>query len=146
VDELLAADRCEFKSIIKANRESTQNTAALGKLSCCANTSTANSGNLHRYVPKLTEQEKTLLKDNEGCFKCRHLFVPHCSKDCPNYFPDLAMYKTITAKDIDIAKHARKGKTVAAIAPTDNDSDTEPASNPVVVILRQNVNPVTYAV
>ncbi|KAJ6527227.1 hypothetical protein DFH09DRAFT_1094893 [Mycena vulgaris] len=37
--------------------------------------------------PPLTEEERTLLCKNSGCYKCRQVFVEHNSKDCPNGFP-----------------------------------------------------------
>ncbi|KIK38836.1 hypothetical protein CY34DRAFT_90294, partial [Suillus luteus UH-Slu-Lm8-n1] len=67
-------------------------------------------------VPPLTEDERTLLRDNDGCFKCREPFAKHTTANCNNGFPDGATYKTITASTIAAKKAAKKsGNTVAAI-------------------------------
>lgn len=70
-------------------------------------------------VPPLTEDERTLLRDNDGCFKCREPFAKHTTANCTNGFPDGATYKTITASTIaakKAAKAAKKnGNTVAAV-------------------------------
>ncbi|KAG1792518.1 uncharacterized protein HD556DRAFT_1222355, partial [Suillus plorans] len=48
-------------------------------------------------VPPLTEEEWRLLRDNNGCFKCREPFAGHTSNVCSKEFPDGASYKTVTA-------------------------------------------------
>ncbi|KAJ7782935.1 hypothetical protein B0H16DRAFT_1297079 [Mycena metata] len=35
-----------------------------------------------KYPPPLTETERKLLSDNDGCNKCRHFFIGHKSYDC----------------------------------------------------------------
>ena len=73
-------------------------------------------------------------------------FVSHRSIDCPNDFPDPVNYKTITARDVETAKRARKGKTVASVATVDDNSEDEAglSVNPIAVVLGQSVNPVAY--
>ncbi|KAJ7364511.1 hypothetical protein DFH08DRAFT_274161 [Mycena albidolilacea] len=49
--------------------------------------------------PKLTEGERALLNEHEGCNKCRKFYASHHSKNCTNDFPDAASYRTLTAED-----------------------------------------------
>lgn len=72
-----------------------------------------------KLLSKLTEAERKLLMDNEGCFKCRRFFAGHMSKECLNPWPDANTYKTLTAADVAIAAANKRGKkptTVAAIS------------------------------
>ena len=39
-------------------------------------------------MPKLTEEEKRILGDHDGCFRCRRLFAGHRTRECPNGFPE----------------------------------------------------------
>ncbi|KAF9236821.1 hypothetical protein BU15DRAFT_49524 [Melanogaster broomeanus] len=48
-------------------------------------------------LPPLTTEERKLLQDNDGCFKCRLPFQRHTSRNCTNDFPDAKSYKTLTA-------------------------------------------------
>ncbi|KAJ7152616.1 hypothetical protein C8R43DRAFT_886063, partial [Mycena crocata] len=82
-----------------------------------------------RNCPKLTEDEKTLLDDNNGCQKCCCFFVGHVSHNCPNDWPDAASYETLTQAHVDRARANAKSKskataiTVSAIIPNVDDSD-----------------------
>lgn len=66
-------------------------------------------------VPPLTEDERTLLRENDGCFKCREPFAKHTTSNCTNGFPDGATYKTVTAATIAAKKAKKSGNTVAAV-------------------------------
>lgn len=50
----------------------------------------------------LTDVEKDLLSKNNGCFKCRMLFVDHTSRNCPNGWPD-ANIEPITPASVEAA-------------------------------------------
>ncbi|KAG2741811.1 hypothetical protein P692DRAFT_20907082, partial [Suillus brevipes Sb2] len=78
------------------------------------NTTSGKTGAFVR-VPPLTEEERTLLRENNGCFKCREPFVKHSTATCDNGFPDGATYKTITAATIAAKKAKKSSKTVAAV-------------------------------
>ncbi|THH11767.1 hypothetical protein EW146_g7927 [Bondarzewia mesenterica] len=71
-------------------------------------------------LPKLTEAEKTLLRDNNGCFKCRRFHTDHDSKSCTNGFPLGVTYKTLTQADVDTSKcapdHAKPSVSRARVA------------------------------
>jgi hypothetical protein len=88
----------------------------------CTSASTSykqKTGNIH--VPRLTDNERTLLHNNNGCTKCRNFFVGHRALDCPNDWPNAATYRTLTQADVDTAKRNCRGKTapVAAAVPID---------------------------
>ncbi|KAJ8468222.1 hypothetical protein ONZ45_g17322 [Pleurotus djamor] len=65
-------------------------------------------------VPKLTQDERALLHEHNGCTYCRKFYAGH--RRCQNW-PDARTYKTLTW---EMAQQARKlnraGKTVAAVA------------------------------
>ncbi|KAJ3476362.1 hypothetical protein NLI96_g11206 [Meripilus lineatus] len=61
-------------------------------------------------LPKLTDAEKTVLSNHNGCFKCRKFYANHKATDCKNPWPDAKTYKTITEAD-GLAAQAKQGKT-----------------------------------
>lgn len=65
-------------------------------------------------IPPLTVDERQLLKDNSGCFKCRRFFQTHTTPTCPNDFPEAKGYKTLTTEDVEAARKKR-AKPVASI-------------------------------
>ncbi|KAG1839529.1 hypothetical protein F4604DRAFT_1599551, partial [Suillus subluteus] len=84
-------------------------------------------------LPSLTDAERQLLRDNDGCFKCREPFAGHGSSNCTKGFPDGATYKTLTASLI-AAKKAKKGKDVVAAVGVDDDCDTVAVVMPSAVL------------
>jgi hypothetical protein len=66
-------------------------------------------------LPRLTDAERSLFFDNEGCLKCRHFFVKHRTADCPNNFPTPTSYKTQMNDDVNAARH-KASNTVATVA------------------------------
>ncbi|KIK41443.1 hypothetical protein CY34DRAFT_85364, partial [Suillus luteus UH-Slu-Lm8-n1] len=66
-------------------------------------------------VPPLTDEERTLLRENDGCFKCREPFAKHTTSTCDNGFPDGATYKPVTTATIAAKKHKKTAKTIAAL-------------------------------
>ncbi|GBE85803.1 Transposon Tf2-1 polyprotein [Sparassis crispa] len=80
-------------------------------------------------LPGLTDGELKLLRDNDGCFKCRKFFIPKEQRGrdkCTNDFPDAAMYCTLTQADVDAAKHnkenTRPRTAVAAVTKIPDDT------------------------
>lgn len=79
--------------------------------------------------PKLTDKEKKILDDNEGCRKCRKVRQKHVSEHCPNDIPSGDGYKLVCYK-------ATSGSS--STAPTSNpsskctssSSDSRPAKRP----------------
>ncbi|KAF8122259.1 hypothetical protein K438DRAFT_1793260 [Mycena galopus ATCC 62051] len=83
------------------------------------------AGGQSKGCPKLTDEERALLGEHDGCFKCRNFYAGHRSRDCTNGFPDAATYRTLTAADATAAatattaasgeKKAQKSKAVAVV-------------------------------
>ncbi|KAG1802447.1 uncharacterized protein BJ212DRAFT_1304812 [Suillus subaureus] len=76
-------------------------------------------------IPPLTDEECTLLRDNNSCFKCREPFAGHTSATCNKGFPDSVTYKTITLAAITTKKGKKMSHTIVLV-------DTE---NTVAVVI-----------
>ncbi|KIK36858.1 hypothetical protein CY34DRAFT_93677, partial [Suillus luteus UH-Slu-Lm8-n1] len=83
-------------------------------------------------LPTLTDTERQLLRDNDGCFKCREPFAGHTSSACSKGFPDGASYKTLTASAV-LAKKVPKKEVVAAVT-IDEESETIAVVMPSAVL------------
>ncbi|KAJ6492616.1 hypothetical protein DFH09DRAFT_1338217 [Mycena vulgaris] len=96
----------------------------------------SSSSSTNPFPPKLTDVERTLLRENEGCNYCRLPFAGHRFADCPDPMTS-ANHVVVTEKVVADARKACKGKsssnaaagpsksTVAAILPPiTGDSDT----------------------
>lgn len=59
-------------------------------------------------LPSLTDTERQLLRDDDGCFKCCEPFAGHTSANCPAGFPDGTSYKTLTAATISAKRPRNK--------------------------------------
>jgi len=81
------------------------------------NNTSSTSSSAFVKLPRLTDAEKNLLDENQGCRKCRRFFVSHHSTNCPNDYPSAAKYKPLTAEDVSQA-HPR-GKPVASVGPAE---------------------------
>jgi hypothetical protein len=94
---------------------------------------TSSSASSSSFCPPLTENERNLLKENDGCNKCRKFFVGHQSKTCPNDYPKAATYATLTQADVDAAKKG-KSKAVAVVMhgiDKENDSSDDDVQDEV---------------
>ena len=67
------------------------------------------------HVPPLTDEEQSLLRKNDGCFKCHELFAKHTTATCGNGFPDGTTYKPVTAATIAAKKGKRNSRRVASV-------------------------------
>jgi len=69
------------------------------------------------YLPKLTDAERHLLFNNEGCLKCRQSFVSHHSADCPNDFLNSMSIAAVTepAQTATASSSARIAPVAAVI-------------------------------
>jgi Retroviral aspartyl protease len=96
-------------------------------------------------LPKLTSIERELLYDNEGCLKCRRVFVPHHSTDCPNNFPNATNYKPLTQSFVDLIKKRVK-RPIASITSTLNIDEVSVPSVPTTVaaVMGMSSNPTGY--
>jgi hypothetical protein len=80
--------------------------------------SSATTSSTHRAftrLPALTEDERRLLRENDGCFKCRQPFAGHTSNICTTGFPDGASYKTLTSAIIAAKKTKQGNRMVASV-------------------------------
>jgi hypothetical protein len=59
-------------------------------------------------------QSTSSCTQNQGCLKCRRLFVDHCMANCPNEFPNPKKYQMITQAIVDAVK-TRLPRSVGAI-------------------------------
>jgi len=152
IDDLVRAERANFESLAKATREAGRRNNNLCEPSRRGNAynppsssaNTANSASSRPMLPRLTDAERQLLYDNEGCLKCRRVFVPHRSAQCPNDFPNPATYKPLTQTFVDAIK-TRVKKTVAAVyQPNDEPSTSPNAVMPIAVVMGSSNNPIAY--
>jgi hypothetical protein len=155
IDDAIRADRVElFEEIAKNSRAESRKTNPLGEPSRRGNTSyNYRSSNPNTQgststaprarVPKLTEDERTLLYNNQGCLKCRRVFVEHKMADCPNGFPDPTKYKTLTQAHVDRVR-ARVGRTVAAMTRESPEPEVEETSHPIGAIVPTSRYPIAY--
>ena len=108
------------------------------------NTSTtASSSNPTLYPPRLTDEERRLLHDHEGCLKCREFYAGHRAKQCTVTLSGKD-YKVRTIADALRAK-ARNGNRappIAAITEPDNGRTT-PAPDLIAAVFPQNTTFVT---
>jgi hypothetical protein len=148
IDDLIRAERADFDAFTKTTRDNTRRSNMLSEPSRCANvTANPNNSNTSRPVlPKLTSVERQLLYDNEGCLKCRRVFVAHRSTDCPNNFPEPTTYKPLTQSFVELIRKRVK-KPVAAIAgPSNNDEANESSTYaPIATVMGMSSNPTAYA-
>ncbi|KAJ4480368.1 hypothetical protein C8R41DRAFT_922520 [Lentinula lateritia] len=100
-----------------------------------ANTNTGQNG----HLPPLTTNERRLLSENDGCFKCRSFFVKCRTSSSEHEFPlpNGNGYKELNASDVDTARKLRgtvetnkKPRTgpIAAIGVSGADDDDVVAS------------------
>lgn len=125
VDKLMVAERvqtrAELNEMMKKDRDNGRRNNVLTEPSRRANNASLNSTSAApSFSLKLTDKEKSLLRDNEGCFKCRRFYTDHQSKDCKSDFPSGLNYKECTQSDANADKKSRQNKkptnkTVAAV-------------------------------
>ncbi|KAG2746332.1 hypothetical protein P692DRAFT_20820289 [Suillus brevipes Sb2] len=99
IETALRAERRKITTSKKSASSARSNPKAGRNMST---TSISSSSRPFIRLPPLTDNERQLLRDNEGCFKCREPFVQHSSNNCPNGFPDGATYKPFTAAGVVI--------------------------------------------
>jgi len=78
-------------------------------------------------LPRLTNMERSLLLDNEGCLKCRHFFMKHCAADCPNNFQSPVGYNVLTNKDVN-ATCRKQTNAVVTVAESSRGSGNLPVA------------------
>ena len=162
-DDQLHNEREEYERIAKESREAgRRNNSATEpnrrvpnpNTNAASSASTSTSNAPHKQCPALLSSERQLLRDNDGCLKCRRFFVDHRASNCPNNFPSPVNYRTLTQTDVDRAKRNRT-KPIAAVsststlptpAPADTPSDTSMSSqyHHVAAVMGMSTNPTAY--
>lgn len=66
-------------------------------------------------VPPLTPEERKLLCDSNGCYKCRIPYTDNSALTCTNGFPNVSTYKTLTLEDVNKAATCCSSKKINAI-------------------------------
>jgi hypothetical protein len=144
IDDLMKAEKAEFESFARTTCETTRRANALAEPSHHGNAPTVTAAPAASdsclVLPKLLESERRLLYDNEGCLKCRRVFVDHRSTNCPNNFPNPSTYKTLTQNFVDAIKNRIK-RPVAVVVNSDATSVT---AVPVAAVMGSSINPVAY--
>jgi len=132
--ELLAKDRASRLETRRENARPLQNPSRTANTVTNRNASTSNSSSttVSTRLPPLTQNERSLLAANSGCFKCRLPFVDHRSPTCPNPFPTIDTYKTITEAVITAAKARVPKKPVATVVNTETTTTTQV---PIAVVM-----------
>lgn len=104
VDEKLREERKRSRDIFNeetaarnAKRPALANYSRNGNSSRPINVSSATIAAVIKRCRKLEDDERRLLEQYNGCFKCRRYNQSHGAADCPNGFPDGNTYKKITA-------------------------------------------------
>ena len=78
-------------------------------------TKASSNDKAHSRAPRLTTEERKLLQDNAGCFKCQQFFQSHTSSTCTNHFPNAKGYEMLTAADVEAARTKKHAKPIAAV-------------------------------
>jgi hypothetical protein len=119
--EELAEERARIRRMMEAMLKTAKRVATPNAAPASTSTLPArNSQPREGTIPKLTEAEKQLLSDNQGCFKCRRVFQDHMSRDCPNGFPK--KHYAITQALVD--RFRPKATPTAAAAAVDTASSS----------------------
>ena len=100
-------------------------------------TSAADPRGGRTFPPRLTDEERKLLQDNDGCFKCRRFYAGHRAESCTAILSGKG-YKTLTAQDAARAKASRlpsRSATVASITEVIPEEETPPAIRDTVAAI-----------
>lgn len=114
--------KCVALELVKEERKKRN----LSGSSCTVNTNSSSStenrrpysqnnyNKSHNNLPALTEEERTLLYENRGCYKCRHFYMDHIGCNFPYDFPETHVMITpalaATAKAEWEKRHQSKGQ------------------------------------
>ena len=145
-DEMLRDDRKRSRDIFAEEAAlRAQKRPALASHSRFANVGTNSAPNAPsssnntqvRKCPKLEPEERKLLAEHNGCFKCRRFNQSHGAHSCPNDFPDGSKYQKITPyrdaagnapksyRDVAKGTAGSKGKAVTDAAADESNVSEE---------------------
>ncbi len=115
-----------INSLIAARTASTSRSSSTTRTFKSTTSGASASSATTQNLPKLSQSEKLLLNEHQGCYKCRRFYAGHLSGACPNGFPKAETYTPLTqasalkAREGRTAKDSNKSRTVATV-----DVDTE---------------------
>ncbi|KZT24899.1 hypothetical protein NEOLEDRAFT_1178974 [Neolentinus lepideus HHB14362 ss-1] len=88
-------------------------------------------------LPKLSDAKKDLLNRYQGCYRCRCFNVTHRSSECPNGFPKVETYRTLTEADaLAVTRQCSNTRAPAPVAAVIDDGPKD-----VVAAIRKVVLP-----
>jgi hypothetical protein len=113
--------RADAEEAVRAHLKRNRTSAGLSEPSCrynrAPNATPSSSTPITTRLPKMTENERRLLLENEGCLKCRRFFAGHHSNTCPNGFQSAQNYRTLMAEDVNNAHRRNNNGTVVSVTP-----------------------------
>ena len=84
-------------------------------------------------IPKLSEEEKKILNEHDGCFRCRRPYAGHRTRECPNGFPE--KYERVTTAMAEAVREERNRvarQPVAAVLSSIHFDDESPLPSAVL--------------
>ena len=91
----------------------------------------------NQFPPRLTPEERKLLQEHEGCFKCRKFYAGHRSSECTVILSGVG-YKTLTAADAARALRAHL-KATGTTSNVNMTSDANLQNDLVAAIFPDNI-------
>jgi hypothetical protein len=145
INDHMRSDRAKLEVLQKAQQESTRRSNVLSEPSRNSNAAaSSSSSSFPDKLARLTETECRLLFDNEGCLKCRKVFISHHSATCPDGFPNVANYKMLTQSFVNYIKMRRNKKPVAVVMQPTDDISASLSTAPVAAIMGSSSSAVAY--
>lgn len=130
-DELAEEDRRTKNLWLSHMKDEPRVTTRSGPSSSKATTSASTTPTVSR-PPKITDEERRLINENNGCLKCRKLYTDHWAKKCPYDAPSGENYAPITIATAAAAKLAynalqakANGVSVNAVFGNTNSDDDD---------------------
>ncbi|PPR02502.1 hypothetical protein CVT24_001968 [Panaeolus cyanescens] len=74
----------------------------------------------YKYPPSLTQEERTILEEHNGCMHCRRVYVSCSSNNCGTLPPDRDQYIPLTDPR-SLERIRQKGKSTNSVAATGGD-------------------------
>ena len=84
-------------------------------------------------LPRLTQAERAIIFDHQGCFKCRRLYVDHKGANCPNGFPSPDSYKPLTTAYAESVRDSRN-KPRSRVGPVAHVGYSGSSAEPLAVL------------
>lgn len=126
--ERLATRSRRFKEYEQFRAKSTKSTFTAKTYTTSNSTSNTSASTSRKPgIGSLTEDDRKVLREHKGCFKCRLINAGHQYKDCPNSYPSPDTYKTPAQQVASAAKVKTFTKKVAAVTVESDEENSNPA-------------------